>query len=82
MTPDENVTDDVARNFLQKVINEFDPLRTELDRLVRERGNELLKAHQRVRQAVRKTRVKYDIQPQLPPDVLGLYVYLPVLEPN
>ena len=55
---------------------------TELDRLVRERGNELLKAHQRVRQAVRKTRVKYDIQPQLPPDVLGLYVYLPVLEPN
>ena len=77
--PDENVTDDVARSFLQKVINEFGPLRTELDRLVTERGNELLKAHQRVRQAVRKARVKYDIQPQLPPDVLGLYVYLPVL---
>jgi len=77
--PDENVTDDVAHNFLQKVIDDFAPLRIELDRLVTERGNELLKAHERVRQAVRKIRVKYDIQPQLPPDVLGLYVYLPVL---
>lgn len=77
--PDDNVSDDIARNFLQKVLDDFDALRPELDRLAMERGEELLLAHQRVRQAVRKTRVRYEIQSQLPPDVLGLYVYLPVL---
>jgi hypothetical protein len=77
--PDENVPDDVARNFIQRAIDEFDHVRPRLDQLARERGKELLAAHQRVRQAMRRTGVKYDIEPQLPPDVLGLYVYLPVL---
>lgn len=77
--PDDNVPDDVARNFVQKAIDDFDRVRPRLDQLARERGKELLAAHQRVRHAARRTGVKYDIEPQLPPDVLGLYVYLPVL---
>jgi hypothetical protein len=77
--PDENVPDDVARNFIQRAIDEFDHVRPRLDQLAGERGTELLAAHQRVRQAMRRTGVKYDIEPQLPPDVLGMYVYLPVL---
>jgi len=77
--PDENVPDDVARNFVQRAIDDFDHVRPRLDQLARERGKELLAAHQRVRQAMRRTGVKYDIEPQLPPDVLGMYVYLPVL---
>ncbi len=77
--PDENVPDDVARGFIQRAIDEFDHVRPRLDQLAGERGKELLAAHQRVRHAMRRTGVKYDIEPQLPPDVLGMYVYLPVL---
>jgi len=77
--PDENVTDDVARGFVQKVIDEFDYLRPYLDEIAEAHGKELLHAHQRVRTAARRTGVKYAIEPQLPPDILGLYVYLPVL---
>lgn len=79
LAPDENVTDDVARGFVQKVIDEFDHLRPHLDAIAEAHGKELLNAHQRVRTAARRTGVKHAIEPQLPPDVLGLYVYLPVL---
>jgi hypothetical protein len=78
-TPDDNVTDDVARNFVQKVIDEFSHLRPHLDEVAEAHGKELLDAHQRVRTASRRVGVKYSIEPQLPPDVLGLYVYLPVM---
>lgn len=78
--PDDNVTDDVARNFIQKVIDEFDHLRPRLNEIAEAHGKELLDAHQRVRAAARRTGVRYAIEPQLPPDVLGMYVYLPALE--
>lgn len=79
-SPDENVTDDVARNFIQKVVAEFDHLRPYLDEVAEAHGKELLHAHQRVRTAARRTGVRYAIEPQLPPDVMGLYVFLPVLQ--
>lgn len=79
-TPDDNVTDDVARNFIQKVIEQFDHLRAYLNDIAEAHGKALLDAHQRVRTASRRMGVKYSIEPQLPPDVLGLYVYLPVME--
>ena len=78
-TPDDNVTDDVARNFVQKVIDEFTHLRPHLDEVAEAHGKQLLDAHQRVRTASRRVGVKYSIEPQLPPDVLGLYVYLPTI---
>lgn len=77
--PDDYVTGDVARNFIQKVIDEFDHLRPRLDEIAESHSKELLDAHQRVRTAARRTGVRYSIEPQLPPDVLGLYVYLPVM---
>ena len=41
------------------------------------RDGELLEAHQRVRRASKIRNVPYRVEPQLPPDVLGIYVYLP-----
>ncbi|QDU96255.1 helicase-related protein [Lignipirellula cremea] len=75
--PDDNVTDDVARNFIQKVIDDFDHLKSHLNATAEAHGKELLAAHQRVRTAANRRGIKYSIEPQLPPDVLGLYVYLP-----
>jgi hypothetical protein len=36
-----------------------------------------LEAHRRVRKAVRMTGVTQEIEPKLPADILGVYVYLP-----
>ena len=42
-----------------------------------ERGEALLDAHRRVREGARLKGVRYAVEPQLPVDVLGVYVLLP-----
>jgi len=75
--PDENVSDDVARSFVRKVLDNLGPIQGRLDVTAYERGKELLAAHRRVRQAIQRRGMKETIEPQLPADILGLYVYLP-----
>ena len=83
--PDKNIAPEQASEFVEKVIARFDTLRPHLDKVAFQRGDELLDAHQRVRRAskVRTSsrisygNVQYRVEPQLPPDVLGIYVYLP-----
>ncbi len=72
-----NIEPDVARDFLQKVMDTFDALRPYLDGVAIQRGNELLDAHRRVRTAARWRGVQCRVEPQLPTDVLGIYIYLP-----
>lgn len=73
-----NVYPEQARTFLSKVINEFDALQPHLQQIARERGDALLAAHRRVRAAIQLRGVRYRVEPQLPLDVLGIYIYLPV----
>lgn len=76
---DANIGADQARDFLQKVIDHFDHLRPHLERVAESRGQELLDAHRRVRTAARMKGVSYRVEPQFPPDVLGIFIYLPSL---
>jgi superfamily II DNA or RNA helicase len=76
-TPDQNVNPDQARDFVQKVIDGFDALRPHLDETAKQLGEQLLDAHQRVRIASKQKGVQTYVEPNLPPDVLGIYVYLP-----
>ncbi len=73
-----NVYPEQARTFLSRVIDEFDALQSHLTEVAQERGEELLAAHRRVRAAAQARGVRYRVEPQLPLDVLGIYVYLPV----
>lgn len=75
--PSRNIDQAQATGFVQKVIDDFDSLRPHLDEYAGQRGDEILEAHRRVRDAARLSGVKYEIEPQLPVDVLGIYVYLP-----
>ena len=75
--PDGNIAADQAAEFVGRVIDGFELLRSRLDQAALQRGEELLEAHQRVRLATRTRNVRYRVQPQLPPDVLGIYVFLP-----
>lgn len=78
-SPDQNVNPDQARDFVQKVIDGFEVLRSHLDRTAKQAGDDLLDAHQRVRRAVKQKSVQTQVKANLPLDVLGIYVYLPVI---
>ncbi len=75
--PDGNIAADQAAEFVGRVIDGFELLRSHLDQAAMQRGEELLEAHQRVRLATKTRNVRYRVEPQLPPDVLGIYVFLP-----
>jgi superfamily II DNA or RNA helicase len=78
-TPDQNVPPDIAASFLRRAVADFAPLQPALEDLAQRRAAELLAAHRRVRTAARLRGVSQTVAPQLPPDVLGLYIYLPVI---
>jgi len=44
------------------------------------RAERLLEAHRRLRAAARIRNLTCRVEPKLPPDVLGIYVYLPAKE--
>ncbi len=77
-TPDGNVAPEAAREAVSRVLAGFAALRPRLDAVARERAAELLDAHERVRAGARLRGVGYSVEPQLPVDVLGVYVLLPL----
>jgi superfamily II DNA or RNA helicase len=77
-SPDENVSPEQARDFVSRVIDGVAALRPHFDQVARERAAELLEAQQRVRESARLTGVSYSVDPQLPIDLLGVYILLPV----
>lgn len=78
LEPDGNTDRDVARERIQQVIDSKEALMPHLEELAVAHGEILLEAHTRVRQAARETGVKHRIEPTLPPDILGIYIYLPI----
>jgi len=75
--PEANISPDQAAHFLHVIIDGFDAIRPRLDRVAHQHGEEVLAAHRRVRTAARVRGVSHRVEPQLPPDVLGVYIYLP-----
>jgi hypothetical protein len=75
--PEANVAPEQAAEFVRKVGGGMERLRPHLNDVARLRGQELLDSHRRVRQAARQRGVRQRVEPTLPPDVLGIYVYLP-----
>ncbi len=75
--PVQNIDRERATLFIQRVIDGLQVLMPQLEGFATERGERLLYAHRRVRTAARWTGVCQEIRPELPPDILGIYVYLP-----
>lgn len=80
-TPSGNIPPEQASDFIRKLVADFDQLNSQIEAIVRARGDEILTGHKRVRDATTKkgSGIKYRIEPQLPVDVLGMYVFLPSL---
>jgi len=80
LEPDENIHPQQASEFVDRVVAGFVHLAPHLNELAQQRGQELLQAHTRVRDATHRRgerRQQHSVEAQLPPDVLGIYIFLP-----
>ncbi len=75
--PAANIFPEQAADFVRQVVEGYDHLRPHLEEEAARRARVLLESHTRVRAASRRTPGKTQVKPQLPPDILGIYVYLP-----
>ncbi|MGH7972838.1 MAG: helicase, partial [Limisphaerales bacterium] len=76
LKPDANVPPDIAVHQLASVTDHLPGMIPVLDEFARNRGQQLLEAHRRVRSAA-GAKGSYRID-HSPPDVLGIYIFLPV----
>ncbi len=76
-TPSGNVAPEQARDFVTQVVEQFKALQPRVESEARRRADELRDAHQRVRAAARLASASLRVEPELPADVLGIYVFLP-----
>jgi hypothetical protein len=76
-TPDANIAPDQARSFVGKVVEAQAALQPGLEQIATERAKSLLAIHRQLRDETRVKGLRYDVRPQLPVDVIGVYVLLP-----
>jgi superfamily II DNA or RNA helicase len=77
--PAGNMSPQQAAYFVRQVMEGMGHIRTPIDQIAVERAQELLEAHRRVRVASGVKHLRYDVRPQLPVDVVGIFVLLPLL---
>lgn len=77
VTPTANIYHEQATNFIQKIIDGIDILQPAIHEEAEKRAQSLLEAHQKVRSAAKIKGVSYKIEPKLPVDIIGIYVFLP-----
>jgi superfamily II DNA or RNA helicase len=75
--PTSNVNDDLARNQLQRALDRLPALQPHLIQLGEHIATEAVDAHKAVRRSSRTALRGLSAQLLPPPDVLGVYVYLP-----
>jgi len=75
--PHGNLNPEEQAEYVGAVIERYEELRPTLDELAHKRAEELLDAHRRVRAAARGGKRVQAVAPELPGDVLGVYVFLP-----
>ncbi|HQM17388.1 MAG TPA: helicase-related protein [Candidatus Cloacimonas sp.] len=77
--PAVNVSPEFAKEQLEKVIADYNKLLPHLNIFAEERARELLSAHTKVRDlSLIGKSVKPQVKTQLPADLVGVYIYLPI----
>lgn len=77
-SPDANVGPEQAGRFVARVVDALESLRPHLDAEAARRAQALQEAHTRVREGARLKGVRYQVEAKPNPDLLGVYVFLPV----
>ena len=71
-----NMAPEMRQRQVEQALQQVQTWQPTLDEIASQRANELLRDHRRVRDAA-KAKGTYDVYPQLPVDVVGLYVLMP-----
>jgi hypothetical protein len=79
--PDANIAPEEATRRVQQITDAYDRhIKPYIVQTAHDRAQQLYDAHKRVRESSQRTAyrgMRYQVEPQLPPDVLGVYVFLP-----
>ena len=78
LTPDGNLDPVQKEDRLTRTLEGLSGMDDVLIARARERAQVLFEAHERVRGAARGQGVTYSVEPPGPPDLLGVYVFLPM----
>ena len=76
LKPQAQVNPDLAKQAIAKVMQKQEDLKKTVTGIAKDRGKEILNSHTRVRSAA-KSRNRATITLQEPPDILGIYIFLP-----
>jgi superfamily II DNA or RNA helicase len=71
------LADDDGSNLLQRTLDQIDQVKARLDERAEAVSSLLLADHYRVREASRRTGVRYKAEPASTPDILGVYALMP-----
>ncbi|MEE2732274.1 MAG: helicase-related protein [Pseudomonadota bacterium] len=74
--PSKNMAPEARTRELGQAIQYIDKLQSDFSKLAEERAGEVLRDHRRTREAA-DARGSYSVEPQLPVDVMGVYVLVP-----
>lgn len=77
-TADANIGSEQARQFVQRVVSALGSLRSHLNNESERQARTLLDSHSRVRDGARLKGVSYRVEARPDPDLLGIYIFLPV----
>jgi superfamily II DNA or RNA helicase len=75
--PDANIAPEQARHHLARILDGLPKLDSALTEHAYRRAEAIREAHRRLAAGAGLRGVHIEVEPKLPPDVLGVYVYLP-----
>lgn len=75
--PTQNTLPDVRERAVRHALERLQERQDELDTIARDHAQQLLQDHRRVRDSERDGRGTFQVNPQLPADILGVYVLMP-----
>ena len=76
--PHVNLNPEHQTHLIRRAVEESEQLQDAFEKIAYERAKVVEQDHKRVRQASNVTRIRSRVEPSIPVDILGVYVFLPV----
>ena len=78
LEPGRNMEDGQKTRLIGQTLDSIHALESTFERIARERAQELLADHRRIREASDAKGLRYNVIPALPVDKIGVYVFMPM----